>query len=236
MTAAGDGQPGPAEPEPERVELPGGEQIAIRPIHRADKELLAQAFQRLSPESRYRRFFAPLERLSEQDLRYLTEVDHRDHEALVALGPEEEIIGVARYVRSEEPTEAEVAIVVGDPWHGRGVATVLLDRLVDRARGAGIDHFIALVLSENQGALELFRHVAPDGATTRRSASGHVEMLIEIPEPGARPDSRLAATLRTVAAGAVAVNPWRFFREAIRRRPTEEMQLPERPGDGTAGD
>ena len=217
-------------PEPEEVELPDGGRIGIRPIRSADKALLSEAFQRLSPESRYRRFFAPLQRLSEQDLRYLTEVDHRDHEALAAIGPEDEIIGVARYVRSEEQTEAEVAVVVGDPWQGRGVATALLDRLVDRARESGIDHFIALVLSENEEALELFRHVAPDGSTTRRSASGHVEMLIELPEPGALEDSRLAGVLRTVAAGAVAVNPWRFFREAIRRRPTEEMRLP--GGDG----
>ena len=84
--------------------------------------------------------------------------------------------------------------------------------------------------------LELFRHVAPDGSTTRRSASGHVEMLIELPEPGGLPDSRLAGVLRTVAAGALAVNPWRFFREAIRRRPTEEMRLPEATKDEKASD
>jgi hypothetical protein len=57
-------------------------------------------------------------------------------------------------------------------------------------------------------------------------------MLIELPEPGGLSDSRLAGVLRTVAAGAIAVNPWRFFREAIRRRPTEEMQLPPAPRDG----
>ena len=214
--------------EPEVVELRAGERIEIRPIRSADKELIADIFDRMSPETRYRRFFAPLQRLSEQDLRYLTEVDHLDHEALVALGPDDgELIGVARYVRSDEATEAEVAVVVVDPWQGRGVASALLDRLVDRARQAGIDHFIALVLSENEDALELFRHVAPDGSSTRRSSSGHVEMLIELPEPGGLPNSRLAGVLRTVAASAIAVNPWRFFREAIRRRPTEEMRLPD---------
>jgi len=227
---------GGGEPETEPVELPGGRRIGIRPIRSEDRELLADAFQRLSPESRYRRFFAPLERLSEQDLSYLTEVDHKDHEALVAIGPDAEIIGVARYVRSEEPTEAEVAVVVGDPWQGRGVATALLDRLVDRARDAGIGNFVALILSENEDAIELFRHVAPDGSRTRRSASGHVEMLIELPEPGGLPDSRLAGVLRIVAAGALAVNPWRFFREAIRRRPTEEMRLPGGSRDEKAGD
>jgi RimJ/RimL family protein N-acetyltransferase len=223
--------------EPEVLDLPGGDRIGIRSIKSGDKDLIARAFQRMSPETRYRRFFAPLQRLTDQDLRYLTEVDHHDHEALVAFDPtDDELIGVARYVRSEDATEAEVAIVVGDPWQGRGVATALLDRLVERARDAGIDHFVALVLSENEDAIELFRHVAPDGSTTRRSASGHVEMLIELPEPGGLPDSRLAGVLRTVAAGALAVNPWRFFREAIRRRPTEEMRLPEATQDEKASD
>jgi len=214
------------------VPLGGGLTIGVRPIRSDDKRLLGEAFERLSPQTRYRRFFAPLTRLSAQDLRYLTEVDHSDHEALVAVDPQSgNLIAVARYVRAEDPSEAEVAIVVGDPWQSKGVASALLDRLVERARETGIDHFIALVLSENVEAMGMFRSIAPGGSTTRRSASGHVEMLIELPEPGEMKDSRLQRVLRTVARDAIAVNPWRIFRQAIRRRPTEEMKLPS-PGTG----
>ncbi len=170
-----------------------------------------------------------MERLSDQDLRYLTEVDHSDHEALVAVDPaDRSIVGVARYVRSEDPSEAEVAVVVGDPWQGRGVASALLERLLVRARDAGIDHFVALVMSDNEEALGLFRNLAPGGSHTRRSSSGHTEMLIELPEPGRQlSESSLGRVLSTVAREALAVNPWRVFRQAIRRRPTEEMRLPE---------
>jgi RimJ/RimL family protein N-acetyltransferase len=199
----------------------------LRPISPEDRKLLAEAFDRLSPESRYRRFFAPLERLSERDLTYLTEVDHHDHEAIVALDPgDDAIVGVARYVRSEDPAEAEVAVVVADPWQGRGVATTLLERLVARASEEGIGHFVAIVLSDNEEALELFEHVAPDGAT-RRSASGNTELVIELPKPGAVRESRLGRVLGAVAREAPLVNPWRVFRRAILRRPTEEMKLPE---------
>jgi GNAT superfamily N-acetyltransferase len=211
----------------DRVALASGEDVLLRPISAGDKRLLAEAFERLSPESRYRRFFAPLQRLTERDLTYLTEVDHHDHEAIVALEPDREaIVGVARYVRSEDPAEAEVAVVVGDPWQGRGVATALLERLVARARDEGIDHFVAIVLSDNEEALELFEHVAPRGAASRRSASGHTELVIELPEPGALPESRLGRILGAVAREAPAVNPWRIFRRAILRRPTEEMTRP----------
>ena len=217
-------------PPGEGVVLRDGREILVRPIVPEDRELIADAFERLSPESRYRRFFAPMRRLTDEDLAYLTEVDHHDHEALAAVDRGDgSIIGVARYVRSEDPRAAEVAVVVGDPWQGRGIASALLERLVERARQAGITHFVAIVMSDNEDALELFRSLAPGGSTTRRSASGNTEMLIELPEPG-RPiaESRLGRVLRTVARDALSVNPWRVFRKAILRRPTEEMRVPPR--------
>jgi GNAT superfamily N-acetyltransferase len=198
------------------VALADGLTVAIRPVRPDDKRLIARAFEQLSPESRYRRFFAPLERLTETDLAYLTEVDHSDHEALIAVNPENGLaIGVARYVRLGEPGEAEVAVVVGDPWQGRGVATALLERLVERARAEGIDHFVALSMSDNESALELFRHLAPDGSKLRRSATGHLEMLIELPEPGELSRSRLGRLLRAAARGTLSMNPWRVLRRRI---------------------
>jgi GNAT superfamily N-acetyltransferase len=212
----------------EQVGVADGLTVHVRPIESADKRLLAEGFERLSPETRYRRFFAPLERLSEQDLRYLTEVDHHDHEAMVALHPDTgELVGVARYVRSEQANEAEVAVVVGDPWHGKGIASALLERLAERAREGGIDHFVAIVLSDNEEVLGLFRSLAPGATETRRSASGNVEIVIDLPEPGRLPESGLGRILRAVAREAPVVNPWRVFRRAILRRPTEEMKLPE---------
>ena len=81
------------------------------------------------------RFQASLADLSDKQLSYLTAVDHHDHEALIALDPDtEDAVGVARFVRVSDGV-AECAIAVADDWQGRGVATELLDRLVDRARG-----------------------------------------------------------------------------------------------------
>src|SRR5918999_518767 len=123
--------------------LRDGARIEIRPIRPDDREELADGLRRMSPESRYRRFFSAIDRLSDAQLRYLTEVDHRDHEALVARDPEEERgIGVARFVRSEtDPELAEVAVAVADDWHSRGVGSALLARLSERARDEGIRRF-----------------------------------------------------------------------------------------------
>jgi GNAT superfamily N-acetyltransferase len=206
----------------EAVGLRDGSTLLVRPIRPDDKQAIAAGFERMSPASRYRRFFAPLRKLSEDDLRYLTEVDHHHHEALIGFdAATREPVGVARYIRSVEPTEAEVAVTVVDDWQGRGAASVLLERLVRRAREAGIEHFIAIVLPDNADAIELFRHLAPDGSVERRSVSGYVEFLIELPEtplPGRLPrESFLARALRGAARNALEVSPWRLLRERIRR-------------------
>jgi RimJ/RimL family protein N-acetyltransferase len=202
----------------QRVRTRDGVELVIRQVRPDDKALIAEGIERLSPESRYRRFFRPLDHLSERDLVYLTEIDHTDHEALAAIDPETgALVGVARYVRGAEPHLAEVSVAVGDPWQRRGVATALLERLVERARDAQITHFVALVLDENVEAIKLFEHWISGHARPRRSASGHLELLIELPEPGRLPDSALARVLRVVAHGAVTVNPYRVTREAIRR-------------------
>jgi GNAT superfamily N-acetyltransferase len=203
---------------PQTVELADGTAIVVRPIRPEDKEGIASAFDRMSPESRYRRFFAPLTRLTGRDLSYLTEVDHHDHEGLVAFVEETgEPLGAARFVRTDDPAEAEVAVAVVDHWHGRGVGTALLNRLVERAREEGVEHFVALVMDGNEDALDLAHHLAPDAKPARRSASGHLELLLDVPDPEEPlSSSRLGRMLRAAAAGAV-INPWPVVRERIAR-------------------
>jgi GNAT superfamily N-acetyltransferase len=190
----------------------------VRPIRPQDKSAIVEGFERMSPTSRYRRFFAPLQRLSARDLAYLTELDHHDHEALIGFdAATREPVGVARYVKSAESIEAEVAVTVVDDWQGRGAATALLEALVERARDEGVQCFIALVLSENREALEIFRHIAPDAEEPRRSASGHLELVFDLPEPGTVPESLLGRALRAAARGALIANPWRVIRDRIAR-------------------
>jgi GNAT superfamily N-acetyltransferase len=201
------------------ITLRDGSKLVVRPIVPEDKAAIVAGFERMSRESRYRRFFAPLDRLSERDLAYLTEVDHHDHEALIGFdAATREPVGVARYIRSDAPTEAEVAVTVVDDWQGRGVATALLERLTARAHEEGITHFLALVLTENRDAIELFDHMAPDRSPPRRSASGHLELVIELPEPGTPTrESRLGRALRAAARGVLNANPWYLVRERIGR-------------------
>jgi hypothetical protein len=67
------------------VVLRDGSHVRIRPGHHTDRDLLVRGFERLGPESRYRRFLTSTRKLGEKAVRYMTELDHHDHEAMVAL-------------------------------------------------------------------------------------------------------------------------------------------------------
>jgi RimJ/RimL family protein N-acetyltransferase len=178
--------------------LRDGEAIVVRPIRPEDRDELADGIQRLSPESRYRRFFAPTDQLSPSQLRYLTEVDHHDHEALVAVEPDTgEGIGVARFVRSpEDPERAEVAVAVADSWQGRGAGTVLLYRLTERARDEGISRFSAEILAENRPMLDLIGEIGPVRVTDRDHGSIQVEVSLPPEGIGAALREALRAAAR----------------------------------------
>lgn len=200
--------------EPTEATLSDGSVITLREVRPDDEGAIAAGFAALSPESRYRRFFTPMSRLSAADLRYLTDVDHVDHEAVIAMDSDGGPVGVARYVRADVPEEAEVAVAVVDRWQGHGAATALLERLIERARENGIERFVASVLQENEDALELFRSIAPDDPAPRRVVPGQVELVINLPQDGV-PGTLLGRALRSAASGRVEIHPWRLIRERL---------------------
>ena len=62
--------------------LRDGRVALVAPLHPDDRERYLDGTARMSEESLYKRFMTPVARLTESQLRYLLEVDHRDHEAL----------------------------------------------------------------------------------------------------------------------------------------------------------
>jgi RimJ/RimL family protein N-acetyltransferase len=140
--------------------LRDGSRVLIRPVQSADAPLLADGFARLSATSRWMRFLTPKKELSPAELRFLTDLDHHDHEALGALDRRDgRGVGVARYVRqADDPWGADVAVTIVDEWQGRGLGTELLARLSDRAREENIRRFTALVAAENVAVGGLLRN------------------------------------------------------------------------------
>jgi RimJ/RimL family protein N-acetyltransferase len=161
------------------VVLRDGSAVLIRQVRSTDAPLLADGFARLSPRSRWMRFVGAKTVLSAAELRFFTEVDHHDHEAIGALSAADgRGVGIARYIRDAgDPQAAEVAVTVVDDWQGRGLGTELLSRLSDRARQADIHRFTALVAAENVTVAGLARKL---GASLAGRGPGTVEYEVAL--------------------------------------------------------
>jgi GNAT superfamily N-acetyltransferase len=165
--------------------------VTIRAMREDVGDRLARLVSRLSPETRYRRFFSPVTKLDERMVAYLVGVDHDQREALVAL-VDDEIIGVARYDRRhDDPAIAEVAVVVEDAWQGNGVGRFLMKRLGFEADRRGITRFTADVLPSNEAPVKLARAVAPMVEVSFSGGETHLNI------PLRRPRRDAAATGRT---------------------------------------
>ena len=179
-------RPGPRpQPEPEGTPamLRDGSEVLIRQVRGSDAPLLADGLARLSARSRQKRFLSPKNSLSAAELRFLTEVDHYDHEAIGALSPADgRGVGIARYIRDPgDPTAAEIAVTIVDDWHGRGLGTELLARLSDRARQAGIGRFTATIAYGNAAMAGLLQNM---GAELAGYGRGTVDYVVALDRAG----------------------------------------------------
>jgi RimJ/RimL family protein N-acetyltransferase len=192
-----------------QVTLKDGSRVLLRPGLSTDRALLAREFERLSPESRYRRFFTPMKVMSPRLLDYLTSMDYVDHFAWAALSAEPDPhgelqgLGVSRYIRLSDPTAAEMAVTVVDDWQGKGLGRILLDALVLEALENGITRFEGDVLTENEPMQELLRRT---GATFRAEGSGVLRFSIDLPSrEEALRGSPFGELLRALAKGEAAL-------------------------------
>lgn len=176
----------------ETVRLRDGTKTKLRPIRPDDKQLLLEGFERLSPESRYTRFFTSKNELSKEELRYLTEVDGVDHFAILAvrqpLLAKQEAIGVGRFVRLvDQPETAEPAVTVADDHQAQGLGTILFHRLADAAWERGIRQFRCELLAENKRMRRLLSELHSD------LQIDHVEggaLVVRFPIEAPAPDER----------------------------------------------
>ena len=166
--------------------LRDGSEVLIRPVQGTDAPLLADGFARLSARSRQMRFLGTKNELSPAELRYFTEIDHHDHEALGAVDRANgRGVGVARYVRStQDAWSAEIAVTVVDEWQGRGLGTELLAQLSERAREEGIRRFTALVAADNVAVAGLARSVGAKLVRREPAAVVYEVPLAPREEPG----------------------------------------------------
>lgn len=194
----------------EHATLRDGTHVELRLLRPEDKRLLLDGIRRMSPESRFFRFFAHRDHLSARELAYLTELDQESHVAIGAktfdTSGSEIGLGVARFIRLDPPELAEAAITVVDDAQGKGLGRLLFEKLVGAAHERGVKTFRFDVLAENEAMLKLVEHIFPGSSS--RFEDGIVTIDCPLPAPGrlgGEADSTLYAVMRHAAQGALRV-------------------------------
>jgi RimJ/RimL family protein N-acetyltransferase len=148
--------------DPVEMQLRDGRRVTVRAIHAHDRDKLQAAVRKLSPESRYLRFFSPLRELPPQLLERATHPEAARELQLVAVigaGAEEQIIAGARYAATATDGDCEFGVAVVDEWHGLGLARQLLEALMRAARAGGFRHMEGYILAGNVPMLGLAKRL-----------------------------------------------------------------------------
>jgi hypothetical protein len=192
-----------------------GHWFHLRPLRPTDRMALDEAFRRLSPQSRQRRFGFPKKFLNDEELHFFTELDGINHQALGAFelsgyGHEGELVGVARYIRLNEDCDvAEVAITVIDEFQARGLARVLLQHLALTGLRNGLRRFRFYFLADNSQMRALVARPCwgasfRNGGTLLAAECALTDMLA-LPAGEAEPGAgTLEELLRLIGNGSVA--------------------------------
>ncbi len=185
--------------------LADGTKALLRHVRPDDAPELRRGLERLSPESRYRRFLGAVTTLTDEQLRYLTCVDGKDHVAIVAVrvspGPGgENGLGIGRFVRlKDEPEVADVAITVLDDVQRKGLGRLLSLALARAAYERGIRRFRGQILADNTAVRELLEDV---GAVLGDPEDGGIVFDVELTPTPFTPGSRLDVVARRLLRAA----------------------------------
>ncbi len=154
------------------LETTSGIYLFVRPIKPEDAELFVELFNTLSQTSIYYRFFRAMKQLSHRMLARFTQVDYDREISMVAIDGgkgKEKMIGVSQVFIHPDGKHGEFSILVGDPWHGKGVGAKLLEHVLKIAKQRGLLNVWGTVLRENINMLALGRKL---GFKTKWSSDG----------------------------------------------------------------
>lgn len=133
-------------------QLSDGINVTLRPVRPEDTNLIQDFFRHLSSQTRHSHFWENFNELSNELLNKLTKIDYKHEMVLIVTyikNGKELMIGMARYVPTRNLDECEVLVIVADEWHSKGIATQLMNRLIEIAREKSIRKLIATIPAIN---------------------------------------------------------------------------------------
>lgn len=142
--------------------LRDGTPVLLRPMKPEDEPLVSDFLQRCSDDTLYFRYFRLIKNWTHEMLVRFTQNDYDREIGLMAVGQPpgpEVMMGVSRLVLDTDRETGEFAIIVADPWQGKGLGPKLVQGAIDIARDQGVKRLLADVLPQNQPMLDLARRL-----------------------------------------------------------------------------
>lgn len=141
-------------------QVKGGKSVLLRPIRPEDEPLQEEMFKTFSLQTKRFRFFGPIGDTTHEMLIRYTQIDYDREIAIIAElddGGKKKMAGVVRLIADPYNETAEYAIVIGDPWQGQGLGTLMTRYILEIARDRGIKKIFAYLLDDNKDMLHLFQ-------------------------------------------------------------------------------
>ena len=165
----------------EYVLLRDGQGVLLRTATPADLPMIHDMLSRVSRESLRMRFMGSMKQAPAKFVDGLCSEDPHDRACLLAVmgeEPEAKVVGFGNYVGLGARNTADVAFIVADEYQGRGISTLLLERLAGIAAGVGFVGFEADVLFENQQMTNVFRNSGFEAKQVMDGGNYHVEFPV----------------------------------------------------------
>jgi len=144
----------------ERVQLPDGKDLVIRPIRPEDADMTQEFVRGLSEQTKYFRFMQAIKELTPEMLVRFTHIDYDREMALIGVidhDGEEAAVGISRYNSRPGGEACEFAVVVSDTWRNLGIGARLMRSLMANARRRGFRVMEGEVLTANTRMLALMK-------------------------------------------------------------------------------
>jgi acetyltransferase len=160
--------------------LRDGTPILLRPMKPEDEPLVFDFLNKCSDETIYFRYFRLIKHWTHEMLIRFTQNDYDRELGLMAIAQPpspEAMLGVSRLVMDADRQKGEFAVIVGDPWQGKGLGPKLLEQLIAVARDQGLKLLYGDVLAQNKPMLEMAKKA---GFHLKRMAEGVVRIEMNL--------------------------------------------------------
>jgi Sortase and related acyltransferases len=154
--------------------------VLLRPIRPEDEPIILELFNTFSEKTIVHRFFHLIKVTTHERLIRFTQIDYDREIAIIAVGQppgRERILGILQVIFEPKGEKAEFALVVGDPWQGRGLGRKLTEVCIHIAKERGVRLLWGEIIPENVPTTNLSKKIGFN--IEKKGGSLYIELKLD---------------------------------------------------------